>query len=99
MARLHFVGGEEREFISLTRDEVGQLASGELRLIGQLASSRDAFAMIAHEMSSFGCERVAELHPFAIQAHAAMLGLSESPDPLGSFDQGWRAINDVPPDH
>ena len=33
-----------------------------------------------------------------IQVHAGMIGLVEPPPGIGSFDAGWRAIHDVPPD-
>jgi hypothetical protein len=95
---VHFVEGERRQLISLTLDEVQLLASGELRLVGQLASSPSVLRMMAEEMQRFGYEQVADMHPYTIQTYASMLGLIEAHPDLGSFDMGWRGLNRVPPE-
>jgi hypothetical protein len=97
MSQLHLVGDADRDFISLSREEVERLARGELRLVGQGASYQAAFEMLAGEMHAFGCGRVADLHPTVITSYAGMLGLVDAAPSVGNFEQGWRAIQGMPP--
>lgn len=98
MADLHFIDGESRQLHTLTIDEVRRLAAGELRVVGQGASYPETFKSIAEMLKHFGLTEVAELPPQALQTFAGMLGLVEAPPNLGNFEQGWRAVWDVPPD-
>lgn len=98
MDQLHLADGGDRDFISLSLEEVDQLARGELRLVGQGASYQSAFEMLAGEMRTFGQVRVAGLHPTVITSYAGMLGLVDTAPGMGNFEQGWRAVHGVPPD-
>lgn len=98
MADLHLVDGGRRQLHTLTLAEVGRLASGELRVVGQGASYQETFKSVAEMLEEFGLNEVAELPPAVIQTFAGMLGLVEAPPELGNFEQGWRAVWGVPPD-
>lgn len=95
---LHLVDGRRRPFVALTLEEVDALAAGQTRLVGQLSSYATTFGMLADEMRAFAATSVAELDPAQIENYAGLLGLVESPPGAGTFEQGFRAINDVPPD-
>jgi hypothetical protein len=98
MDQLHLADGGDRDFISLSLEEVGRLARGELRLVGQGASYQSTFEMLAGEMRAFRQDRVAGLHPTVIASYAGMLGLVDTAPGMGNFEQGWRAVHGVPPD-
>jgi hypothetical protein len=94
MSDLHLVEGGRRQFISLTLDEVEQLAGGELQVVGQRGRNRESFQMLAREMQHGGRERVADLEPMAITAFAGRLGLVEATPSLENFEHGWQSIDD-----
>jgi hypothetical protein len=98
MDKLHLGDGGDRDFISLSLEEVDRLARGELRLVGQGASYQATFEMQAGEMRIFGQVRVAGLHPTVVTSYAGMLGLVDTAPGMGNFEQGWRDVHGVPPD-
>jgi hypothetical protein len=94
MSDLHLVGGGRRQFISLTLDEVQQLARGELQVVGQRGRNRETFQMLAQEMQHGGQERVADMEPMAITAFSGQLGLVEATPSLENFEHGWQSIDE-----
>jgi hypothetical protein len=95
MSDLHLVEGGRRQFISLTLDEVQQLAGGELQVVGQRGFNLETFQMLAQEMQHGGQERVADLEPMAITAFAGQLGLVEATPSLENFEHGWQSIDET----
>jgi len=62
-------------------------------------SHRAAWTTLYEFMSAMGKSDTSEMNSLELEVHAATLGLVEEPhDPLGSFDEGWRAVHglDVP---
>ncbi len=98
MADLHLVAGGRRQLHTLTLEELRQLASGELRVVGQGSSYQETFAMILDMLEHFGLTEVSQLPPEQITVFAGALGLVEAPSVLGNFERGWRDIWGVPPD-
>jgi len=95
---LHLASGERRRLIDMGRQEVGRLASGDLRVVGQGASYQDTFRDMAEQMDQFGWEAVVDMPDPVTQTYAAMLGLTTATPGLGNYDAGWRALNRTPPD-
>jgi hypothetical protein len=94
--KFYLDSGEERSLANLTLDEVRQLARGERRLMLELPSHRAAFESLADMMEHFGRSSTAEIHPTELEVFAGILGLIEVPPGLGDFDEGWRAIHNLP---
>ena len=90
---LHIVGGSRRRLIDLTLGEVDQLASGQLRVVGQGQSYQETFSMLADEMRHFQWQSVADMPPPVIQAYAGMLGLMSGPPGQGNYESTWTALN------
>lgn len=97
MDDLHLVEGGRRQLHTLTLEEVRRLAAGELRIVGQGASYQDTFRSIAEMLEQCELTEVARLPTQAITVFGGMLGLVEAPPGLGNFEQGWRALWNVPP--
>jgi hypothetical protein len=96
---LHFEGGGTASFESLPIETVRELAVGSRRLVVELVSHRAAWTTLYEFMSAMGKSDTSEMNSLELEVHAATLGLVEEPhDPLGSFDEGWRAVHglDVP---
>ena len=79
MADIELADGTRRQFTTLTRQEVEQLAAGELRLLDSDSGKRGWFAMLAEETRHFGHETVGDMHPTVITVHAGTLGLVVPP--------------------
>ncbi len=70
-----------------------RFAVGTRRLAIELVSHRAAWEMLYDYMSATGKANTSELNSLELEVHAGTLGLvEEPPDPLGSFDAGWRAV-------
>jgi hypothetical protein len=96
---LRFEDGETASFESLPIETVRELAVGSRRLAVELVSHRAAWTTLYELMSAMGTSNTSEMSSLELEAHAGALGLvEEPPDPLGSFDEGWRAVRglDVP---
>jgi hypothetical protein len=98
VADLHLTSGERRRLIDMAREEIAQLGSGDLSVVGQGASYQDTFGGMAEEMDRFGWKTVAEMPEPVMQTYAAMLGLTTAAPGLGNYEAGWRALNRTPPD-
>ena len=94
MSDLHLVDGGRRQFISLTLEEVRQLANGELHVVGQRGRNLEIFQLLAQELQYARQEQVADLDPLAITAFAGRLGLVEATASLEDFEHGWQSIEE-----
>lgn len=83
MDDLRFAGGDNRQFISLSLDEVDSFADGEALPENVPAKSVWVFTEIAKAMRHFDCKLVIELDPASITVFAGMLGLVDPPPELG----------------
>jgi hypothetical protein len=91
---LHFADGETALFESLPLETVRELATGNRRLAIKLVSHRAAWEMLYEMMVALGKSNTSEMNALELEVHAAALGLvEEPPDPLGSFDEGYRAVH------
>jgi hypothetical protein len=96
---LQFEDGETASIESLPAETVRDLAVGNRRLAIELVSHRAAWTTLYEVMSAMGRSNTSEMSSLELEVHAGALGLVEEPlDGLGSFDEGWRAVNrlDVP---
>lgn len=97
---LRFEDGGTGSLEALPVETVRDLAVGSRRLTIELVSHRAAWTTLYELMSTMGMSNTSEMSAQELEVHAAALGLvEEPPDGLGSFDDGWRAVNrlDVPP--
>jgi hypothetical protein len=93
---LHFADGETASFYELPVETVGELARGEKKLAIELASHRAAWDMLYGMMKAMGKSNTSAMNALELEVHAAALGLvEEPPDPLGSFDEGYRAVHGI----
>ena len=94
MHKIHLTDGTSKLLGEVSVDDAEAIADGELRIVGQLASYPETFAMIAEQMRAFGNSFFHELLAPARPSYAAMLGFEKAPEELGHYEQGWAAIND-----
>jgi len=97
MSDLHLVDGGRRQFISLTLDEIEQLARGDLEVVGQVATYPETFQLLVREMQHSEVQRVADMEPMAISAFAGQLGLVEATPSLENFEHGWQSVHESQP--
>ena len=98
MGDLHLVSGGRRRLIDLSLDEVDQLASGDLRVVGQGPSYQETFVTLADQMRYFDWKSVADMPREVITTFATMLGLVEAQPGLGNYDAGWSELHRERPD-
>jgi hypothetical protein len=96
---LQFEDGETASIEALPVETVRELAVGSRRLAIELVSHRAAWTTLYDVLSAMEKANTSEMSSLELEVHAGALGLvDEPPDRLGSFDEGWRAVNrlDVP---
>jgi hypothetical protein len=93
---LQFEDGETASLYELPIETVRQFAQGHRRLGIELVSHRLTWDVLLRQMEHFGQTNTSEIEPLLLEPIASALGLVEAPpDPLGDFDEGWRAVHDI----